>query len=174
MAIIFVMKKILIIGSSGAGKSTFARRLSTKTNIDVVHLDKLYWKPNWVGTTDANEWKEKIDNVLVGDSWIIDGNYSGTLERRLQSCDTVFFLDMPRLICMWRILKRFVLNRGKSRPDITEGCNEQLTWEFIKWTWNYPTRSKPKVEKLLEQYQTSKTIVKLRSNEAVEGFLKTL
>ena len=166
------MKKILVIGSPGAGKSTFARRLGEKTGLKVIHLDRLYWKPNWVETADKEEWKAALEKVLAGETWIMDGNYSGTMEMRLEKCDAAIFLDMPPAVCVYRILKRFALYRN--RPDMADGCEEKLDWEFIKfikWTWTYPSRSKPKVEALLKRFEKEKRIIRLESSRAVENFL---
>src|SRR5918992_2213979 len=99
------MKRILVIGSGGAGKSTVARRLGQLLDLEVNHLDKFYWKPGWV-ESPRDEWLETVIELINRDSWIIDGNYSGTLELRLQKADTVVFLDMPRRLCLWRIVKR--------------------------------------------------------------------
>lgn len=165
------MKRILVIGSSGAGKSTFARNLGEKTGLKVIHLDKLYWKPNWVETIDKDEWKRVVQKTLGGDAWIIDGNYSGTMEMRLEKCDTVIFLDLPRAVCVYRILKRVALSYGKTRVDMAEGCPEQFDWEFIKWVWNYPTRTKPEVEALLTRFGGEKKIIRLKSKKEVENFL---
>lgn len=168
------MKKILVIGSSGAGKSTFARRLHRATNLPLIHLDRLYWKPNWVETTDKAEWKRTIETALQGDSWILDGNYSGTLEMRLEKCDTAIFLDLPRTLCVYRILKRVALYKKGSRPDMADGCDEQFDWEFLKFVWNFPTRSKPKVEALLNRFGLEKTIFRLRSKKEIEDFFENL
>ncbi|MGI8641048.1 MAG: DNA topology modulation protein [Pyrinomonadaceae bacterium] len=165
------MKRILIIGSSGAGKSTFARRLHKATGLELVHLDKLYWKPNWVETTDKNEWRKTLAEVLKGEKWIIDGNYSSTMEMRIAACDTVILLDVPRTVCVYRILKRVALYKKGSRPDMAEGCDEKFDWEFIKWTWRYPKRSKPKVEELLKRFENGKTIIRLKSEKEIENFL---
>ena len=164
------MKKILVIGSSGAGKSTFSRRLHKATGLPLIHLDRLYWKPNWVEITDKAEWKRTIENALHDDAWILDGNYSGTLEMRLEKCDTVIFLDMPRVLCVYRILKRVALYKKGSRSDMADGCDEHFDWEFVKIVWNYPTRSKPKVEALLKRFQTEKKIIRLRSQKEIEDF----
>ena len=115
-----------------------------------------------------------VENVLRGEEWIIDGNYSGTLEMRLQKCDTVIFLDLPRTICTWRVIKRVLLYRNKNRPDMAEGCAEKFDWEFIKWTWNYPQRSKPKVEERLKRFGRGKTIIRLKSNKDIENFFVNL
>ena len=165
------MKRILVIGSCGAGKSTFARRLGEKSGLKVIHLDKIYWKPNWVETADKEEWKATVEKALAGDAWIIDGNYSATMQMRLARCDTAIFLDMPRALCVYRILKRVALYRPGARPDMADGCDERFDWEFIKWTWNYPVRSKPKVEALLKRYENEKKIIRLKSKREIENFL---
>jgi adenylate kinase family enzyme len=165
------MKRILVIGSSGAGKSTFARRLGEKTGLKVIHLDRLYWKPNWVETADKNDWKAVVQKALAGDAWIIDGNYSGTLEMRAEKCDTVIFLDLPPALCVYRILKRLAFHRPGARPDMADGCDERFDREFIKLTWNYPTRSKPKVEALLKRFEREKKIIRLKSKRDIENFL---
>ncbi len=167
------MKKILIIGSAGAGKSTFARRLHKATDIELIHLDKVFWRPNWV-ETPKDEWKKTVENLLKKDSWIMDGNYGGTMEIQLAACDTVIFLDLPRTICVWRALKRFLFYKKKTRPDMAEGCDEKLDLEFIKWIWNYPTRTKPKVESLLERFQNTKTVIRLQSKNEIEKFLQNI
>jgi adenylate kinase family enzyme len=89
------MKRVLVLGSGGAGKSTFARRLGDLLNIEVKHLDKFYWRSGWTEPA-KDEWLKIVNELTRGDSWIIDGNYGGTIEARLERCDTVVFLDMPR------------------------------------------------------------------------------
>lgn len=163
------MKRILIIGSSGAGKSTLARRLGEKSGIEVIHLDVLFWKPDWV-ESDRDEWLGKLEKALKGDSWIIDGNFGSTLEMRIRAADTVIFLDFPRLLCVYRILKRVVRYRGEKRPDMAEGCREKFDWEFTRWVWNFPERTRPKVLAALEKFQSEKTIIRLRSTRDVEDF----
>ena len=166
------MKKILIIGSGGAGKSTLARRLHEAIGIELIHLDKLYWKPNWVETS-KDEWKETIENLIKKDSWIMDGNYGGTLEMRFAACDTVVFLDLPRTICVWRAFKRSLFHMKNTRPDMAADCAEKFDFEylkFLKWIWDYPTRTKPKVEGLIKQFQAAKKIFHLTSTREVEDF----
>ena len=99
------MKKVVIIGSDGAGKSTLARRLGAATGIEVFHLDKLYWKPNWT-KTPKDEWLKTVENLLCKDEWIMDGNFGGTMEIRLAACDTAIFLDFPRTVCTYCSFKR--------------------------------------------------------------------
>lgn len=163
------MKKVLVIGSGGAGKSTFARRLGATLGVAVIHLDSHYWKPGWVESQKA-EWQETLEGLLAGDSWVMDGNYSDTLERRLDVCDTVIFLDLPRTVCLWRVLKRTFRHWHTSRPDGAEGCPEQFSPAFLLWVWNYPKRSRPKVIRRLEDNAGGKKIIRLRSRAEVEKF----
>ena len=165
------MKKILIIGSSGAGKSTLAKKLGEKLGLKIIHLDKIYWKPNWTEPS-KDEWKETLERVMRNDAtWIMDGNFSGTLDIRLPRCDTVIFLDMPPAVCIYRVLKRVAFSYKKTRPDMADGCPEHFDWEFLTWIWNFENRSKHKMEKLLKEYENEKTIIRLKSKREVKKFL---
>ena len=164
------MRRVLVIGSGGSGKSTVAAQLGELLDVEVNHLDKFYWNPGWV-ETEPDEWLKTVTELVNRDSWIIDGNYSGTLELRLRKCDTIVFLDLPRFVCLWRIVKRFFAYRDGSRPDMAEGCREHLNFEFVSWIWNYPNRSRPKVVRLLQEYAAGKQIFWLRSGNEVKRFL---
>ncbi|MGI9054527.1 MAG: DNA topology modulation protein [Pyrinomonadaceae bacterium] len=167
------MKKVLIIGSSGAGKSTLARRLSEKTGLKIIHLDKIYWKPNWT-EPEKDEWKRTLEKVIQNEEWIMDGNFSGTLDLRLPACDTVIFLETPPAVCIYRVLKRVAFSYNKTRSDMADGCPEKFDWEFLKWIWDFENRSKWKMEKLLEQFKNEKTIIRLKSKREVEDFFVNL
>lgn len=162
-----------MIGSGGAGKSTFARRLGKIIKVEVIHLDSLYWNSDWVETPKA-VWLQTVAELVQRDAWIMDGNYSGTFDVRVKACDTLIFLDMPRLVCLWRVLKRRVAYRGKSRPDMAAGCPEQLDWEFTRWVWDYPKSSKSKIIEWMRENSGSKNVVWLRSPSEVESYLAGL
>jgi adenylate kinase family enzyme len=164
------MKKVLVIGSGGAGKSTFARRLGERLGLPVIHLDRVYWRAGWV-EPPKDEWRRQVEELCAGESWVMDGNYSGTLAVRLEACDAVVFLDLPRVLCTWRVLKRSRIYKGVSRPDMAEGCPERMTLEFLLWVWNYPRRSRPKILARLEEVSGSRQIYRLRSDAEVEKFL---
>lgn len=165
-----------MIGSGGAGKSTFARRLGELLGIEVIHLDALYWNPGWVETPKP-VWAERVAELVQRDTWIMDGNYSGTFDIRLKACDAVVFLDMPRLLCLWRVLKRSMIYRNRNRPDMGAGCQEKLDREFIKfllWIWNYPERTRPKIIDWMRENAGSKTVVRLRSPAEAERYLSAV
>ena len=165
------MRRVLVIGSGGAGKSTFATRLGAATGLPVVHLDACYWRAGW-DPTPADEWTRTVDALAAGDAWIMDGNYGGTLDRRLAACDTVVFLDLPRLLCMWRALRRAARYAGRTRPDMAPGCPERVTWEFLKWIWDYPRTRRPGVLRRLAALGADRRVVVLRSSREAERFLR--
>jgi adenylate kinase family enzyme len=167
------LKRILVIGSSGAGKSFFSRRLSALTGIEVIHIDRVYWKPGWVEPEKA-EFDATLEKLLARDSWIMDGNYGRTLERRLSAADGAILLDLNRVLCTFRVMKRSLLFRNGKRVDAAEGCDERFDWEFLRWTWNYPKRSLGNVLAKLERGSSGKKIFRLRSTADVERFFESL
>jgi adenylate kinase family enzyme len=166
-----LMKKVVLIGSGGSGKSTVARRLGKKLNINVYHLDVLFWKPNWVGVPKEEQRTVQSD-LVKGEEWIIDGNYGGTMEIRLNAADTIIFLDIHRAICIYRALKRMIQYRNKTRPDMGEGCEERFDFQFFKWIWEYPKTKRPEILKKLEQLSNDKQVIILKSPKEVHQFLK--
>jgi adenylate kinase family enzyme len=165
------MQRVLVIGSGGAGKSTFASGLGERTGLPVIHLDALYWRSGWT-ETPSDEWGRLVNKLLARDTWVIDGNYGGTQDARIAACDTVIFLDLPRHVCLWRVVKRWLRYRGRVRPDMAEGCNEHLTLEFVRWIWQYPATRRPGILAKLTTLRSDQRAVVLRSAAAVEDFLR--
>lgn len=163
------MSKIIVIGSSGSGKSTLSRELSHILEIPVYHLDKLFWKPNWVMITKDEQFK--IQNSLLDENeWIIDGNYTGILEERLLSADTIIFLNLPRRICYYRVFKRLLKNFGKTRIDMGKDCKERINLTFLKYIWNYPKYRKPFLLKKFRKLENEKKIFVLNSKKEIKEF----
>lgn len=142
------MKRILVIGPCGAGKSTVAARLSAILELPVIHLDQLHWKPGWIEGS-KEELHAVLEPVLQQDRWLIDGNYGSTMERRLKRADTVIYLDYPIPLCLWRAARRVWQFRGRSRPDMTEGCPERFDLEFFRYILNWNTGPRIRTETLL-------------------------
>lgn len=166
-------RRILVIGSGGAGKSTVAARLAAQLGLPLVGLDLLYWRAGWVATP-ADEWAARVRDVSAQDAWVMDGNYGGTLDLRLARCEAVIFLDLPRIVCLWRIVWRAVRYLGRARPDMPAGCPERLSWEFVVWVWTYPTRRRAEILAKLTALRGTKAVVILRSRRAVSTFLSKL
>lgn len=164
------MKRVVVIGSGGAGKSTFSRQLGETLGIEVIHLDPLYWQPNWV-ETPKDEWVETVAELIKRDSWVMDGNFGGTREMRFRSADTIIFLDIPRRVCLYRVIKRVIRYRGKTRPDMAEGCKERFDLGFLIWVWNFPYDTKRRIEEAIARFP-EKNVVILRSNQEIDSFLQ--
>ncbi|MBQ7921815.1 MAG: adenylate kinase [Clostridia bacterium] len=158
------MKKIIVIGCPGSGKSTFSRSLHQITDIPLYHLDMLYWNPDKT-TAEKSVFRKNLSDIIRKDTWIIDGNYGSTMELRLQACDTVFFLDYPTDVCIAGAQAR----KGRKRPDMPwiEEENEDDA-EFIAFIRNYNTENRPKVLELLAKYNDRKIFVFHNRSEADE------
>lgn len=164
------MRRVLVIGSGGSGKSTFSVALGARLELPVIHLDREYWHAGWVPTL-ADEWRARVAELIAGEAWVIDGNYGGTMAARLAACDTVIFLDLPRIQCLWRVVRRAMRFAGRSRPDMTPGCPERLSWEFLGWIWTYPSRRRPEVLRMLRALPVTTRVETLSSSRSVEAFL---
>jgi adenylate kinase family enzyme len=140
------MQRILVMGSSGSGKSTFAQRLSDITGIPVVSLDALYWKPGWTPSHPI-EFDTRATEAARQPRWIMDGNYtsSGAGELRRSMADAVFWFDLPRRTCMTGILTRILTSYGRVRPEMAPGCPEKIDLEFFRYVWTYRRLQRPKL-----------------------------
>jgi len=161
--------KILIIGPGGSGKSTLARQLGEKHDLPVIHLDKEFWNAGWV-QTPKEEWHDKQKMLLSGPCWIADGNFGGSLELRLERADTVIFLDFSRFASMRGVIKRRFSNIGKTRPCMADGCPEKLDFAFLKWLWQFPSKSRPQILEIISNCRDVDVIV-LRNRKEVRRFL---
>ena len=167
------MQRILVIGSGGAGKTTVAKEIAARLGLPLIHLDRLFWSPGWVPAPDE-EWDRTIARLAAQDQWVMDGNYGRTQAARLAACDTVVFLDLPPWLCLWRVTRRWWRYRGRSRPDLPEGCDEQVNFEFFWWIATFRRRRRPGILARLAELRPDKTVVVLRSTRDVERFLAGL
>jgi adenylate kinase family enzyme len=165
--------RFVIVGSSGSGKSTLARRLGQALDLPVCHLDVLWWRPGWV---EAGEevFDADLRAVVAGESWIVDGNYSRTLDIRLARADAAVMLDFSRTLCLYRALKRRLLYAGQSRPDMAPGCPEKVDWEFVRWIWDYPGRSRQRVLQRLHAFGEANTFLHIKKPRDVQRLLASL
>ncbi len=163
------MKRIMIVGPCGSGKSTLAVRLGGLLGIPSFHLDQLAWSPGWRESPEA-DWRPELQRIVALDRWIIDGNDAGTIPLRLARADTVIFLEFTPMVCLWRVVKRIVSNRGRTRFDMAPDCPERVDLSFLYYvaTWNRGPRKR--VEKKLEE--ADHEIVHLASPRALEDWLR--
>jgi adenylate kinase family enzyme len=165
------VQRVLVIGSPGSGKSIFATNLAQRTGLPLIHLDQQYWNAGWL-ETPKDEWRAKVAQLVAGDQWIIDGNYSGSLDVRLARADTVIQLDVPAWVCVARVLRRIRQSRGKSRADMAEGCPERLNIGFLFYIVTFPFARQKRVEQRLAGF--SGTRIRLRGNTDVQRFLASV
>ena len=162
------MQRVLVIGSPGSGKSTLATELARRTGLPLIHLDQQYWRAGWVEPPKA-EWLAAVERLIARDRWIMDGNYGGSLELRLARADTVVDLQFPAWLCVARILKRVTASWGSVRPDMAEGCPEQLSFEFLLYTAMFPRSARKRTNAKLKHF--AGTCIKLRNPAEVRRFL---
>jgi adenylate kinase family enzyme len=162
------MKRIVIIGSGGAGKTSLALDLGKKFGIPVHHLDAIFWRPGWK-PMERREFEAAQRDLMGAPAWVIDGNYGGTMELRLAAADTIIFMDLPRATCLFGALKRRIQQR--TRPDKVAGNRERLTLEYLLWIWNYRSTRRLGILKRLETLRDEKTIIILGSRAQTTAFL---
>ena len=161
------MKKVIVIGCPGSGKSTFSRALHSLTGIPLFYLDQMNWNADRT-TVDPAVFLQRLTESMEQDAWILDGNYGQTLERRLQHCDTVFFLDYPVEVCLAGIESR----KGKPRPDMPWiEPEDEIDWAFLDFIKSFHTQVRPDVLALLEKYR-DRTVVIFHSREEADAYLK--
>jgi adenylate kinase family enzyme len=131
------MRRILIIGSPGAGKSTLSQRLSERLGIPVIHLDREYFGPGWT-ETEKQAWRRRAGELAAGPEWIMDGNYASTFDIRVPRATDIVWLDVPRWTCLIRVCRRVIRHWGQARPDMGPDCPERFNGPFMRWIWNYP------------------------------------
>jgi adenylate kinase family enzyme len=162
------MRRVVILGCSGAGKSTFARALGRKLRLPVTHLDVLFWRPGWT-EPEPEDFRAAVAQAVAGETWITEGNFVGrTFDLRLPRADTVIFIHQPRWLCLYRVLWRR-LTSPRTRPDVAPGCQENFNCPFYLWTWNFERQSQPRILAQAAAYPTP--ITHLRGDWAMARFL---
>lgn len=167
------MSRISIVGNSGGGKSTLARRLGEALSLPVVHLDVLFWKPGWVASDDAT-FRTDVAQALNGPSWVCDGNFPGTYDLRMPMSDVIVWIDQPPLLCLWRAVSRVVAYRGGSRPDMAEGCHEAFDLNFYRFILTFNAKVRPRLKAALTQHAGDAKIVRLRSDREIAAFVAAI
>lgn len=162
------MQKVIVIGSSGAGKSTFARKLRDKTGLPLYYLDMLWHKPDRT-TVSREAFDAQLEELLKRDKWILDGNFQRTLETRLKVCDTVFLLDYSLEVCLTSVGNRV----GQVREDMP-WVETEFDPEFKRWIMDFPEQRLPQIYELLDKYRDGRNIIVFQSRQEADSYLDTL
>ncbi|MFA5075965.1 MAG: topology modulation protein [Patescibacteria group bacterium] len=162
------MKRILIIGSSGSGKSTIAKKIGEILSFPFVSLDQCYWQPGWK-SPEKSGWRKKVLELIKTDRWILEGNYKSTLDIIAPATDAIIFLDINRSVCLWRVFKRRIL---KDRIDKLNNCEEKVSLKLIRnILLEYPQERKPRALELLKKHSNKKIII-IKSNKDIKKLLE--
>lgn len=162
------MDRIAIIGCGGSGKSTVARQLGERLNLPVTHLDGIYYDANWT-PVPKDDFAAAQRQLVTEPRWIIEGNYASTLPIRLAVADTVVFLDLPAITCLWGILQRRWRYRGGQHAQV--GVYDRITWSFVRYIASYRRKMAPRVRALITEHAPHAQLVTLKSRRQVPRFL---
>jgi len=164
-------KRVMIIGQPGSGKSTLARKLGECLKLPVVHIDRIHWQSGWV-EREGSEKDRLCCEVHSGDKWIFEGGRSNTWPERLDRADTLIFLDFPLTVRAWRVLKRRVEYHGITRPDLPEGCPENINWDFVLFIWRTRKVGRFRMIRFFESAPGDKDLYWLRNQSEVDRFME--
>lgn len=165
------LKRVVVVGCSGAGKSTFARRLAERTGLPLIHLDQEYWSPGWVERYSHADWLARVGELCAGERWIIDGNYSASFPMRLPRATAILWLDLTRAQCLLSITRRLITSYGKVRPSSAPGCPERWDPEFYRFVWNWHATSGPKLREILARPGYAPLVRRFTSQRAAAQWL---
>jgi adenylate kinase family enzyme len=168
------MQRILVMGSSGSGKSTFAQRLSAITGIPMISIDAMFWRPGWT-EPDRGEFRARLAEAARQPRWIMDGNFTSHLvELRRDACDTAFWFDLPRLTCMLGVLTRIATSYGRVRPEMAEGCPEQVDLEFLRYVWTFREKLRPELVAYFEGLRPDQSLIRFTDRAQANRYLDEL
>ncbi|MFD1413585.1 P-loop NTPase family protein [Oceanobacillus jeddahense] len=165
-----IVNRIIVIGCPGAGKSTLSTQIAQIRNIPLVHLDSIQWIDDDTTASKA-AFDTKLNEEIKKDKWIIDGNYARTLELRMKHADWVIWLDFPRSVCLYRIFKRYIKNRGKKSPH---GNPDRLDFSFLRFVWNYKKENNSRIKSLKDKHQGRLRFSHIRSGRELRKFMSNL
>lgn len=163
------MKRIIIIGGNGSGKTTFSIELAKILRIPLIHLDQIYWRDNWE-TIDSEEFDKILIKELIKPNWIIDGNYNRTIYNRIKYCDTIFYFDFSTIKCIYGITKRIIKNYGKSHFDMGGNCPEKFDLKFYYNVILFNKKYRKRYYEMLNKCK-NKTIIIFKNRKQVKSYL---
>jgi adenylate kinase family enzyme len=165
------MRRVLVMGCSGSGKSTFAQALAANLGLPLVSLDALFWQPGWV-EPDKGAFTVRVNEAVAGEAWVIDGNYlSHGGEERLARADTICWFDLPTATCLWGVLRRTFASYGRVRAEMAPGCPERFDAAFYRYVWTYRRIQRPRMIAWLDGLRAGQRLVTFASRAEARAFL---
>ena len=165
------MSKILVLGNSGSGKSTFTKKLAENLNYDYLHLDTIIYKHSW-NKPEFDEMERKIAEFLLKPEWIIDGNFLKKATSRFEKCDTIYFLDINRFTCLFSVISRYFKYKGKKRDSRSDYCDEKLSKDYLRWVFkDFYKTSRKYIYNFIKENPEKKVII-FKSRRQVNKYIK--
>jgi adenylate kinase family enzyme len=165
------MRRVIVIGCQGSGKTRLALNLGQKLGLPVVHLDVLYWLPGWKASDKAS-FRARVADAVASEGWVVDGSFSGlAFDLTLARADTLVVIERPRWLCQWRIACRSAFARDGMRPDLPKGCPEQFDWNLMREAWRYNADRKPVIEAERVKFGAEVPVVRLSRDREIKDFL---
>nr|WP_250808883.1 AAA family ATPase [Neorhizobium tomejilense] len=163
--------RILVIGCSGGGKSTLSQKIARRFGLAYISIDRdVLWLPGWV-QRERPEQHSMIAELSAGERWIMDGTNTSTFDIRVPRGDLVIWVRMPRWLCVWGILSRWITNRGRTRPEMAPGCPEKMEWQFFRFVWTWEKVYGPRVLAGLSAHAAGKPVLMLKSRSEMRELL---
>ena len=163
----------MVLGCSGGGKSTLAAKLAAILKLRPGHIDLIYWLPNWV-ERDKKTGTEMILAEIKADGWVFDGNSRTSYEARVAKSDMIVWVDIARWRCIYNVCYRVLKYRGKTRPDMADGCAEKVDFEFLHYIWTFKYQRGKAIAALLEKYKHEKQTIRLTNYAEINAFVEKM
>lgn len=162
------MKRVLIVGISGTGKTRFANKLGEKLQLPVIHLDSIFWREDWV-EEDERIVEHKIAREVAKKAWIIEGYIEPLSAERVKAADTIIFLDYPGSTALRGGIERSIKHRKTPRPEMPTGNVDSFGYGFLRSLYRRDER--PEIEKAI---QGSQKLIRLKSRRATNKYLNSI
>lgn len=167
-------RRILVVGCSGGGKSTLSQKLARHFDLSYISIDRdILWLPGWQ-QRDRAEQRQRILERIAAERWVMDGTGPSTFDLRVPRSDVVIWVRMPRLLCIWGVLSRWLRYFGRTRPEMAPGCIEKVDWEFIEFIWAFEQKFSPRIVAGLAEHGPDVPVLQLKSRRQVQGLLDLL
>lgn len=165
------MQRVMLVGPPGSGKSTLARHLGERLDLPFHHLDRMHWRAGWVEGSQA-DLRARLETLCAEDRWLIDGHYGGSIDIRARRADTIIYLDFPIRLCLLRVAKRVFAYRGRTRPDMADGCPEKFDFAFLLFLLRWRSGPRRRTEARLAPF--AEKVVRLRSPKELARWLESV